>query len=178
MDRFLELFLPALVSSGVVALVLSLVLKRRTEKIAAEVKNQFEQTLTIFKSTYQWKEKAVSELLGQIYMQFNRTKRAFDRYNATNLYLESKVLKDGNEKIRNLLLDKAYLIPSELIEDANKLIEHYDVWLEEFARQRDTDKPNLDQKFIFVGPKGFAFPIDAEKRFREMYHKLWKELYT
>ncbi|EFK96875.1 hypothetical protein LDC_1079 [sediment metagenome] len=177
MEKILNLLLPALLSSSVVALIVGFLFKRRTEIITAEVKNQFEQNMTIYKSSYQWKEKAVSELLGQIYMQFSRTKRAFQRYSATNLYLEAKVIKEGNEKIRNLLLEKAYLIPSELLEDANLLIEHYDVWLEEFYKQRDSEKPNLEQKFIFVGPKGFKFPEKAEENFKNKYHQIWNELY-
>lgn len=167
----------ALISSSIVGIVLGLIFKKRNEIIAADVKKQLEQNLTIFKSNYQWKERAVSELLGQINIQFDRTKRAFHRYNTTNIYLEAKVLKDGNEKIRNLLLEKAYLIPGELMEDANQLIEHYDVWLEEFYKHRDSENPNLDQKFIWAGPKGFRFPDKAEANFKNKYQELRKELY-
>jgi hypothetical protein len=177
MNKFWELLIPALISSTVVGSIIGLILRKRTETIAAEVKNQFEKSMTIFRSSFQWKEKSVSELLGPIYLQFNRTKRAFHRYTATSLYLEAKVLKDGNEKIRNLLLEKAYLIPTELIEDADTLIEHYDVWLEEFNKQRESENPNLEQQFIFVGPKGFRFPDNSEDKFKAKYHDLWNELY-
>ncbi|MFC3415394.1 hypothetical protein [Algoriphagus hitonicola] len=178
MDQFLNLLLPALISSSIVGVAIGLIFKKRNETIAAEVRNQFEQNMTIFKTNYLWKEKSVSELLGQIYIQFNRTNRAFNRYKNTNLYLEAKVLKDGNEKIRNLLLEKAHLIPAELIDDANQLIEHYDVWLEEFARHRDSENPNLDQKFIYAGPLGFRFPKKAEENFKNKYHELRNELYA
>ncbi len=177
MDNFWNLLLASLISNTVVATILTLIFKRKTEKITAEVKDQFERSLTAFKTGYQWKEKTVSELLGQLCLQFGRTKRAFNRYNDTNLFLEAKVLKDGNEKIRDLLLAKAYLIPPELIEDANNLIEHYDVWLEEFYKQRDSETPNLNQKFIFAGPKGYGFPSVSENRFKEKYFEFWEELY-
>lgn len=168
----------ALISSSIVGVIIGFLFKKRNETITAEVKKQFEQNMTVFKSNYLWKEKIVSELLGQIYIQFNRTKRAFDRYNTTNFYLEAKVLKDGNEKIRNLLIEKAYLIPAELFEDADKLIEHYDVWLEEFYKHRDSEKPNLDEKFIFAGPRGFGFPPGADDRFKNKFNELRKELYN
>ena len=178
MDKFWELLLPALISSSAVAAVFTLIFKRKTEQITAEVKNQFEENMTVFKANYLWKEKSVSELLGQICMQFNRTKSAFNRYNTTNLFLEARVLKDGNEKIRDLLLAKAHLIPNELIEDANQLIEHYDVWLEEFDKQRNAENPNLDQKFVFAGPRGFLFPKKSEQNFVKKYQEMWKELYS
>ncbi|GGG04066.1 hypothetical protein GCM10011344_00550 [Dokdonia pacifica] len=178
MEQFLNLLISALISSSIVGVILGLIFKRRNEIIASEVKNQFEKNMTVFKSNYIWKEKIISELLGQIYMQFNRTKRAFDRYQDTNVYLEAKVLKDGNEKIRNLLLEKAHLIPLELTDDASQLIEHYDVWLEEFNKHRNDENPNLDQKFIFAGPKGYIFPRVAEQNFKKKYHELREELFT
>ena len=73
---------------------------------------------------------------------------------------------------------KAHLIPTELIDDAIELIEHYDVWLEEFAKHRDAENPNLDQKFIYAGPKGFRFPDKAEKNFKNKYDELREELYA
>ncbi len=166
----------ALISSSIVGIVLGLIFKKRNEIIAADVKKQLEQNLTIFKSNYQWKERAVSELR-QINIQFDRTKRAFQRYNTNNGYLEAMALKDGNERIRNLLLEKAYLIPGELMEDANQLIEYYDVWLEEFHKHSNSEKPNLDQKFIWAGPSGFRFPDKAEANFKKKYQELIKELY-
>jgi hypothetical protein len=178
MEQFINLLMSALISSSIVGVIIGILFKRRNETITAEIKKQFEQNMTVFKSNYLWKEKAVSELLGPIHLQFNRTKRAFSRYKSTNLYLEAKVLKDGNEKVRNLLLGNSHLIPPELIEDTNKLIEHYDVWMEEFNKHRDFENPNLDQKFIFAGPVGFPFPYNVDVRFIIKYKELWNELYT
>src|SRR5207247_1532393 len=96
------------------------------------------------------------------YMQFDRTKHAFDRWQGQNLFLEAKVLKDGNLTIRDLLLSKAYLIPPELREDAGKLILHYDRWLEEFEKLRNSQEPDLGAKFVFVGPQGYPFPTASE----------------
>lgn len=85
-------------SSAVAAAIISLIFKRKTERITNEIKNQFELLLMTQKSNHAWNEKAVSELFGPIVFQFARTKLAFDRYDGNNQYLETKVLKDGNEK--------------------------------------------------------------------------------
>ena len=50
-----------------------------------------------------------------MYMQLDRTKRAFDRYSGRNIYLEAKVLYVGNVTIRDLLLTKGHLIPANLV---------------------------------------------------------------
>lgn len=178
MDDILKLILASLFSSAVAAGLISIIFKRKTEKISNEIKNQFELLLMTQKTGHAWNEKAVSELFGPINFQFARTKLAFDRYRGNNEYLETKILKEGNEKIKNLILEKSYLIPPDLMEDANELVKHYDVWLEEFSKFRETENPTEIKKYIFAGPNGFPFPKDAEKKFKEKYAELWKKLYS
>jgi hypothetical protein len=91
-------------------------------------------------------------------MQFDRIKRAFKRYQHKNICLETKVIAEGNTTIKTLLLSHGHLIPGELLDDAGRLVEHFDVWLEEFERVRDEKKPELETQFVFVGPQGFGFP--------------------
>lgn len=177
MKMFSEVLLAALVSDAVVALLLGLLLKRRTERIANEIRAQYEQLGTTFRSRFSWKEKALAELLAPLNMQLSRTERAFRRYAAGNLYLEARILKEGNEAIRNLLIEKGYLIPLELLPDADRLVEHYDIWLEEFARVRDTAQPDLHTPFVFVGPQGYPFPRASADKFQQTYQRLWREVY-
>jgi len=150
-----ELVTTAVISAGVVSAVIGLIFKGFVTRVEAEVK-----------SRRTWKEESVAELLAPINMQFDRTKRAFKRWGSQNLFLEAKVVKVGNEIIRDLLLNKGHLIPPELLEDAGKLIEHYDVWLEKFEKQRASENPDLETTFVFVGPDGFPFPYKSEKNFR------------
>jgi hypothetical protein len=110
-------------------------------------------------------------------MNFDRTSRAFTRWQAGNLFLEAKVIREGNLTIRNLLLSKSDLIPEELRDDAGRLIEHYNRWLEEFERTRSAEKPDLQTPFVFVGTQGFPFPTKSEERFKIAFRELWKELY-
>jgi hypothetical protein len=177
MNNFLELVLAGILSGAVISTVLSTILYRRTASIAEDIKNEYARSLAVFTSTRAWKEKSVSELLGPLYIQFDRTSRAFSRWQSKNLFLEAKVIKEGNLTIRDLLLSKSYLIPPALLEDASTLIEHYDRWLEEFERIRNDQNPDLDTPFVFVGTKGFPFPIDAETNFRKAFTEMWRELY-
>jgi len=124
-----------------------------------------------------WKSRAVAELLGPMTLQFDRTRRAAERWKQRPLYVEVKLIKAGNEAIRALLLQKAHLIPPELLDDAGRLLEHYDIWLEHFERQRGGREPDLASEFTYAGPEGFPFPRDAEARFRAAYRQYWNELY-
>ena len=121
-------------------------------------------------------KKEYCELLAPMIVQLERTKSAFDRWSSKNLYLEAKIIREGNQVVQNLLLNNAQLIRPELQEDSNRLIEHYDRWLEEFDRVRGGTEPDLNQPFVFVGPKGYPFPRDSEQRFRERFELLQTEL--
>jgi hypothetical protein len=110
-------------------------------------------------------------------MLLNRTEKAFIRLTANNRFVEAKILKESNEKIRDLLLTKGHLIPIELIDDANKLVEHFDRYLEEFEKIRGGLNPDLDAPFVFVGPQGFPFPRQSADRFQKKYGEMWQEVY-
>jgi hypothetical protein len=178
MENFGSLLLAGLLSGAFMSAVLTVIFQRRAKRIEEEIKNQFAVNLTVFQSNRLWREKSVAELLGPIHMQFDRTKRAFERYNDQNLFLEAKVLREGNLVIRDLLLTKGHLIPPELLEDAAKLVEHYDRWLEEFEKLRNENKPDLNTEFVFVGPQGFPFPRSSEVNFKNKFKEMWNELYA
>ena len=177
MDEFLKLVLAGILSGSVISSVLGILLYRRTASMTENIKSEYARSMAVFSSTRAWKEKSVSEFLGPLYIQFDRTKRAFNRWQSKNLFLEAKVIKEGNLTIRDLLLTKGHLIPPELLQDAGRLIEHYDRWLEEFERIRNTQDPDLDAPFVFVGPQGYPFPTDAEAKFRNAFTQMWAELY-
>jgi hypothetical protein len=69
------------------------------------------------------------------------------------------------------------LIPPELLEDAGKLVEHYDVWLEKFEKQRLAEQPDLETPFTFVGPEGYPFPRQSAQRFKDKFREYWGQLY-
>jgi hypothetical protein len=164
---FGQLLAAALISGAVVSTITGIVFTRYVTRVTEEVRSQ-----------RTWKERCVEDLLGPLNIQFARTKAAFDRYRRKNTYLEAKVIKTGNETIRDLLLTRGHLIPPELRDDAVKLVEHYDVWLEVFERQRGAEAPALASEFVFAGPEGFHFPEEAEAHFRETFRQYWNDLYA
>jgi len=169
--------LSATVMGAVVTALLNILFKARLEKITNDIKNQSEKISLIYKSRYAWQEMALSELLGPINMLLNRTEVAFKRLTAHNTFVEGKILKESNEKIRDLLLNKSHLIPALLTEDANELVAHYDRYLEEYELLRGQEAVNPDAPFVFVGPKGYPFPRKSADNFQAHYRALWQQVY-
>ena len=172
-----QVMLTALISSSVVSAILGLIFHRRLKLVEARLNEELQRNVEIFRTTRAWKEAAISQLLGPMVMQFDRVKRAFKRYQRKNVYLETKVMAEGNSTIKTLLLSHGHLIPPELFDDAGSLVEHFDVWLEEFERVRDETKPELETQFVFVAQMGFGFPTQSEQRFVATFHDLRKEVY-
>ena len=162
---------------GVFSVLTSVFFHHYMTRTTEEIKTDFAKHMSAFQTTLAWKTASVSELLAPVCMQLSRSKRAFDRWKDRNLFLEAKIIKASNETIRDLLLAKGHLIPPSLLEDAGKLVEHYDRWLEEFDRQRSEIHPDLGTPFVFVGHKGYPFPIESEKQFHKAFRDLWLELY-
>jgi hypothetical protein len=161
-----QLLLTAIISSSLITGLLGLGFTGWVTRTQEEVKSQ-----------RTWKEKSVAELLGPMSMELDRTKGALERWNKQNLYIEAKIMKVGNETVRDLLLTKGHLIPPDLIPDANKLIQHYDVWLELYEKQRGGKEPGLKTKFVFAASEGYPFPKEAEAHFKERLRLYMKELY-
>jgi hypothetical protein len=158
----------SLFTGGIGAAVVGTFLNRRLTAI-----------LDVWRSRRTWEERSVAELLGPVFIQLDRTKRAFERWEKQNLFLEAEVVREANLAIRDLLLGKPHLIPPTLRKAASELILHYDVWLEEFDRLRaeqSSGKGRVD--FVFVGPKGFPFPTKADEAFTHAFEEAWKRLYA
>ena len=167
----------AILSGGVAAAIIGVIFHRRTKAIEQKLRIQAETQIDVTKSTREWREEALSKVLGPVAMHLKRTKRAFGRWQEQQLFLEIEVIEKSNRTIRDLLLANGHLIPSDLLEHASRLVEHFDVWLEEFEEKRKSESPDLHTKFIFVGPKGYGFPHDAEEAFIEKFHELRAGLY-
>ncbi len=121
----------------------------------------------------EFKKRVLEELLAPLYMSFVKTGKALTLYKPKSKFIENEMLKHGNETILNILLHKAYLIPSNLLEDAEALISHYLVWLHEYHEQRENSDNANQTAFVFT----YNFPKEAEKNFRQTFHEYRNELY-
>jgi hypothetical protein len=177
-----ELILTAVISGGVasamVGLLVRLFFDRRLTRATEEVKAEVARTDFVYRSDREWRERSLAEVLGPVYMQLDRTGRAVRRWRRGNLFIEERIMRDGNIAIRDMLLTKAHLLPPSLLEPASQLIAHYDRWLEEFERVRGGDEPDMSVPFVRATEEGFLWPQAAAQSFIDAFHHSWAELYA
>lgn len=173
----LQQALTAVLSGSVVAAVVGLLFHRRAKLIEQHLRVQAEAQIVVSRSTREWQEATLARVLGPAVMHLMRTRRAFNRWKDQQLFLEMEVVGKSNRCIRDLILEYGHLIPADLTDHAVALVEHYDAWLEEFEQKRRSENPDLETKFIFVGPKGYGFPHAAEQAFVAKFHELRTALY-
>lgn len=152
----------ALLSGTVVAALVGLVFNQRAKRSEQQ---------------RAWREAALGQVLGPAVMHMLRTRRAFERWKEQQLFLEMEVIGNSNRAVRDLLLANGHLLPADLIDHAVALVAHYDAWLEEFEAKRRSETPDTKTKFIFVGPKGYGFPREAEAAFVAKFIELRDSLY-
>ena len=96
-------------------------------------------------------------------MQLKRSKITLDKYKPNDSYREA-IFKECNETIRDLLLQKGFLIPPDLQPSAGDFLLHYDGWLQHYHQIREVEK-DMEKSFVFT----YDFPHDAAKKFQEKY---------
>ncbi len=77
-------------------------------------------------------------------MLLARTEAVSLRYSKSDnqCYGDAAILSDSNRRLRKLLLDKAYLMPGNLVGPSQDLVAHCDIWLRRF----DCDWKNNNAK--------------------------------
>ena len=115
------------------------------------------------------------ELTGQLSMNLKRSATAYKEYlEGGKTFMFAKILRLYNEKIRELLLEKGYLLSDNLQTDALALISHYDIWMQKWDELKKNLNPYPDDEFSF--PNNFTFPKDAAANLEQEYKRLKKEI--
>jgi hypothetical protein len=151
---------------------------KREQQVNSEIKREFDRISQILNTDFEWKRQT-TELLGQVYIHLSRTRIAMDNtYSKLQAYdpiFEDEVIYHSNKVIRDILIANGHHLPPELLDEASKLIEHYDAWLVEYHKIRKINHDTATIQ-IYVGPMGFAFPSEAEGKFKEKYQGMFEEI--
>ena len=136
MSTILHQAISAVLSGSIAAALIGVIFHRRTRSIEQQLRIQAEAQIDVSRSTREWQERALSEVLGPAAMHLARTRRAFDRWKDKQLFLEMEIIGKSNGFIRDILLQNGHPLPTDLVGHASALVEHYDAWLEEFDKKR------------------------------------------
>lgn len=88
-------------------------------------------------------------------------------------FSQSENIKTCNESARKLLVRHGAILPDELQNDAQALIEHYDSWISNWKSLQQVQKPNPEDQFIFK--TNISFPKNSEMKIMEHYEMLRKQ---
>ncbi len=170
METLTGIAVKVLVEAIIISGILGYFFSKREERMKKTIEEEFSRRDKFFDVRFNFKLKALEELLAPIKLQLIRSKITLRGYDANNEYRE-KILKECNETIRGLLLEKGHLIPADLMPYAEQFISHYDEWLQAYRANREIQN-RTDIKHVFT----FNFPHDAEKVFVEKYEAYRREL--
>ena len=170
METITESIIKIIIETVLISGILGFFFMQREERMKKTIEEEFKKRDKFFDARFNFKLRALEELLAPIKLQLIRSKITLKGYDANNEYRE-KILKECNETIRSLLLGKGHLIPVKLMPFAEKFISHYDEWLQAYREAREVNNDN-ELNHVFT----YNFPQDAEKAFVEEYDKYRKEL--
>ena len=170
MEAFMNELFKVVIEAILVSGILGYFFLKREERLKKTIEEEFKKRDRFFDARFNFKLRALEELLAPIKLQLIRSKITLNGYDANNEYRE-KILKECNETIRGLLLEKGHLIPADLIPSAEEFISHYDEWLQAYRTTREVQN-RTEVKHVFT----YNFPHKAEKAFRDKYEAYRKEL--
>ncbi|GAB0157420.1 hypothetical protein CHRYSEOSP005_26950 [Chryseobacterium sp. Alg-005] len=179
MSELLKQILGSTITTTLITSVIVYFFHKRTEKQNALIKREFEKLSQKDNAHFEWRKNTV-ELLGQVYIHLNRTslgfKNTYSKLKKYDPFYENEIMYHSNKHIRDVLISNGHYLPPDLLDEATKLIEHFDAWLTKYNQVRTIEK-NDQIKQIYVGPDGFRFPENAEKMFKDKYVEMFNSLH-
>lgn len=91
----------------------------------------------------------LDEVLRSAIFELDRSERAYKAYLPEKKYLHAKALKRSNERLITLITKNSALFTGELRDCCLELIEHMDVWFDQFAQLEQDDNPSIEDPFVF-----------------------------
>ena len=143
---------------------------KRWEQKQNEIQAELKERDAYFNSNFDYKRKSLEELIAPIIIQTTRSEKTLYNYKGNDAYKE-EIFKKCNETVRDLLLEKSFLIPSDLVSAAGDFLSHYDVWLQQYHQIRIVEQ-DMGKKFVFT----YNFPGEALEKFRAKYCEFRSDL--
>lgn len=113
------------------------------------------------------------QFLGRLDFLLQRVKKAYDGYSSHGkIFLYARILRDGNEAIRTLLIEQSYLLPAQQLQNALNLLHHIDVWAALWDETYATRVARSDSVFDF--PNAVTFPKEEVQDLLAYYEQIKK----
>lgn len=108
------------------------------------------------------------EFLGPLIVLLDRGNATYQRYMANGkAFLYAKILKDNNARIRQVVIEKSYLLPLDHQPHVIELLTHIDVWYERWEALDAKKAHALSDEFAFENE--VTFPRASVDALRRLY---------
>lgn len=119
----------------------------------------------------------IQELLGPLDTLLKRGEIAYENYMANKkAFLYAIIIKDNNMRIRDLILRKSHLLPSDKHPNAIDLVAHIDIWSVLWKNLSESKSHNLQDEFAFENSA--TFPRKSVESLLSYYQELKQTLNT
>jgi ABC-type Na+ transport system ATPase subunit NatA len=123
------------------------------------------------------KEEEFRKFILPLYLLMQLSVKAYSKYMNNKIYLHALIIRSANTKIYDLIIKSLDITPEELHDHLLNLLNHYDIWFEQFNEHEMKMKPSLSDSFIFYHlDDQSVFPKQAEQKIFDYYHQLKKEI--
>lgn len=109
-----------------------------------------------------------NQFLKSFLFELDRAERAYNLYKNDSVYLHAKNIHKANASIINLISDNSFFLDGDIRSKSLDLLEHLDVWMEQFEHLEKNLHPEIKSEFIFERFKDTKpFPNDIRKLLRK-----------
>lgn len=117
------------------------------------------------------------KFLGPLTVLLGRGDAIYRHYMANGkTFLYAKILKDNNARIRELIIEKAYLLPIVVQPQAIELLVHIDVWYARWEALEASKVHGLNDEFVFANE--INFPQSSVNELKTLYLQLKDVAYS
>jgi hypothetical protein len=113
----------------------------------------------------------IEQFLGTLNFLMDRSRVAYTDYlDSGKIFFHARILRQYNDRIRELIMANAYLLEDSLRKDCIALLRHLDVWTLCWDDLHNNLRPDVNQEFAFAN--SVTFPRDAAERIGEYLQQM------
>ena len=110
------------------------------------------------------------KILKELYLLMQLSRIGYGKYLKNKIYLHALTIRNANQRIYQLLIGHLASLPPELEKASLDLLNHYDIWMEQFRLYEKEKLPAAGDQFVFHHlDEQCGFPKDAEKTIFDYY---------
>jgi hypothetical protein len=110
-------------------------------------------------------------LIRELYLLMQLSAIGYGKYMKNKIYLHALTIRNANRRIYELLVSHLSQLPPAIEKESLQLLNHYDIWMEQFRLYEKELQPAAGDLFVFHHlDDQCGFPREAEKKIFDYYN--------